>query len=241
MRRRRRPGPASGIGPSTPHWHPVRRGDSDAHALYDTAPNAAVYGVPADAHSGLVSGMCHVPSSVGSDKWATVGRDGCLKIWQGKVGGWRLAAGGLRQHSALHGPVCRSQFHKARDCRRPPPRRCPPLPAPQSLQPVKTLQVINAPATCVSHLQHAHALVVGSHSRRLRLFDATTFEPCGTITKVGTPSQPSLGVCQGRSAWRTGQPRRRSPLLLSSAAASCTARPLTPPGPGCRWRTRRCA
>jgi hypothetical protein len=154
--------------------------------------------MPAEAHSGLVSAMCHVPSSVGADKWATVGRDGCLKLWQGKV--WQPAgtqavlcwlselAWTLLARIDLSG-VARSlllTIHHGRPLSR--------LPAAQSLQPVKSLQVINAPATCVSYLQHAHALVVGSHSRRLRLFDAATYEPCGTIPKVGVAPQSATLV-----------------------------------------------
>ncbi len=64
--------------------------------------------------------------------------------------------------------------------------RCTPtlLLPPQTLALQKSLQVINAPTTCVSFLQRSHALAVGSLSRVIRLYDATTYEQCGAITGV---------------------------------------------------------
>jgi hypothetical protein len=212
------------------------RGDGGSHALYDTAPNAAMYSSSREAHTGLVSGMCHVPSTVGSDKWATVGRDGLLKIWQGKVGSrptsrwWPppdsrgarrpaaapacgaapaglAAAYRLKQWldavvSLAHahtGPVCLHPRAKPL----PPPPAPLPLPALQTLLPVKSVHcsssASSAPATCVSYLQHTHALAVGSLSRHIKLYDATTFEPCGVMPTVRQPLHPARHCLQRRA------------------------------------------
>lgn len=59
-----------------------------------------------------------------------------------------------------------------------------PPPPLQTLAHQKSLQVINAPTTCVAHLQRSHTLAVGSHSRSIRLYGATTYEQCGSIGGV---------------------------------------------------------
>ena len=39
----------------------------------------------AAAHKHLISGVMHVDNGVGPDKWFSTGRDGTVKIWNGKV------------------------------------------------------------------------------------------------------------------------------------------------------------
>lgn len=40
---------------------------------------------PGAAHKELISGLVHVDTGNGPDKWYTAGKDGTVRIWNGKV------------------------------------------------------------------------------------------------------------------------------------------------------------